>query len=63
MGYTTWAPLGIDRTKSDSVGRRVRYFEPDDERRVLPSGWPTNCSWGMKPAWVWNCPPSRSVTR
>ena len=38
LGYTTWAPLGIDRTKSDSVGRRVRYLDPDVDRRVRALG-------------------------
>ena len=59
----TCAPRGILSTKSDSVGRTARYGLLRVDCTVEPSGEPITESWGTKPAWEWNSPPSFRVTR
>src|SRR3990172_12209868 len=59
----TWAPRGISRTYSASVGRRARYRMPSDDRTQLPSGWPMMASWGIQPRSEWKVSPFLRVRR
>src|SRR5437867_3807469 len=59
----TWAPRGISRTYSASVGRRAKYRAPRDVATDAPSGAPINVSWANQPRSEWKAWPGRSTTR
>ena len=50
----TWAPRGILRTTSASVGRSTTKRRPVDAADRRPLGRPITSSWATMPAWVWN---------
>ena len=50
----TWAPRGILRTTSASVGRSTTKRRPVDAATVDPSCCPMTSSWATMPEWVWN---------
>src|SRR4051795_6895360 len=58
----TWAPRGIDSTKSASSGRSARYPVLAVECTTDPSGAPIRSSWLMAPRCVWNSRPGSRTT-
>src|ERR1700684_2562785 len=59
----TWAPRGIFKTMSLSVGRSTRKWRPVDPVIVRPSSPPIIESWAITPAWVWKVAPATKVMR
>src|SRR3954447_2308713 len=58
----TWAPRGIDSTKSASSGRNARYPVFAVEYTTDPSGAPIRSSCAIAPRWVWKALPGSRTT-
>src|SRR5215831_9335121 len=59
----TWAPRGMSRTYSASVGRRARHRVFFEVRTHEPSGWPMMASCWIQPRSEWKVSPLRKKTK